>query len=241
MLGAGDSLLLEGAPRVFGAQVGEVLLAALGPALAEWAGGAVLVDVEGHGREDLFDDVDLSRTVGWFTNIFPVVLTAAGGPQAVALVRDRLRALPAGGIGYGLLRYLSGDEDVAGRLRALPQAEVSFNYLGRHAEGGREGSFGRPGAGALGPTSSPGDDRPHLLEVVCAASGDHLRVSIRYSGEVHRLTTVEALAGSFLESLGALLRAGQPTGDPTHGTRTRTGQPLLAGVNRAGIVGGSNA
>lgn len=82
-LDPGESLLLEKAPRVFGAQVGEVLLAALAPALSEWAGGAVLVDVEGNGREGLFDGVDLSRTVGWFTNIFPVALrpgaTRGGG------------------------------------------------------------------------------------------------------------------------------------------------------------------
>ena len=85
------------------------------------AGGehAVLLDLEGHGREEIFADVDLSRTVGWFTSLFPVRLdpgaldldeALAGGAalgRALKLIKEQLRALPDNGLGYGLLRYLN--------------------------------------------------------------------------------------------------------------------------------------
>ena len=96
----------------------------------------LLVDLEGHGREALFDDVDLSRTVGWFTTIFPVALDVSGCTEpitsdaALRLVKQRLRAIPRHGIGYGLLRYISGG-GTGELLQALPQPQVSFNYLGQ--------------------------------------------------------------------------------------------------------------
>jgi non-ribosomal peptide synthase protein (TIGR01720 family) len=205
--------LLEAAPRVFGAQPGELVLAALGPALAEWAGGPVAVDVEGHGREDLFDDVDLSRTVGWFTSMFPVVLPADDGAdarRAVAHVRDRLRVLPDGGIGWGVLRWL-GDDETRARLAALPRAEVSFNYTGRPAGGGGAGGlFGRASTRPAGPSAAPGDPRAHPLEVVCTAAEGRLRLVLRYSDGVHRAETVQALAAAVTARLDALARAATP-------------------------------
>src|SRR5436190_2803876 len=104
-------------------------------ALAPWTGTATLrIDLEGHGREAIFEDVDLSRTVGWFTSIFPVVLDLAAGddPRSMLLsVKAELRRLPNRGMGYGLLRYLSEESDVVEKLRSLPPAEISFNYLGQ--------------------------------------------------------------------------------------------------------------
>ncbi len=91
------------------------------------------MDLEGHGREDLFEGVDLSRTAGWFTTIYPVVLRldAGVGPgEALKAIKEQLRGVPHRGIGYGLLRYLRGGE-ASERLATLPAAEVSFNYLGQ--------------------------------------------------------------------------------------------------------------
>ncbi|TMR17377.1 amino acid adenylation domain-containing protein [Nonomuraea turkmeniaca] len=134
-------------PAALGASVNDVLLAGLGLALADWrrrcggdAADATLIALEGHGREEqVVGDVDLSSTVGWFTNVFPIRLDAAGldldeafdgGPAAgaaVRRVREHLASLPDNGMGYGLLRYL----DPGRRLEGLPQPEIEFNYMGR--------------------------------------------------------------------------------------------------------------
>uniref|UniRef100_UPI00062532BD non-ribosomal peptide synthetase n=1 Tax=Streptomyces odonnellii TaxID=1417980 RepID=UPI00062532BD len=141
--------LLSTVPAVLGATVNDVLLTGLGLALADWlrrrgvgTGGWVLVDLEGHGREEeLATDADLSRTVGWFTSVFPVRLDPgpvdladafAGGPavdEALRRVREHLGALPANGVGYGMLRHLN--PRTAPVLAALEAPRIEFNYLGR--------------------------------------------------------------------------------------------------------------
>ncbi|WP_203925051.1 AMP-binding protein, partial [Rugosimonospora africana] len=140
--------LLTHVPAVFHAGINDVLLAGLALAVAQWRrshGGdvdEVLVDVEGHGRqEDLVDGADLSRTVGWFTSLFPVRLDAgtltweevrAGSPGVGGVVKqlkEHLRQIPDNGIGYGLLRYLN--PDTAQILADLPTPQIGFNYFGR--------------------------------------------------------------------------------------------------------------
>ncbi|HZN06889.1 MAG TPA: amino acid adenylation domain-containing protein, partial [Pyrinomonadaceae bacterium] len=127
--------LLRDVAQVYGTQINDVLLTALLDAVTHWTGGdAVLIELEGHGREDLFDDVDLSRTVGWFTSAFPVVLEAKAGLSPAAMlqsVRQQLREIPRQGVGYGLLRYVHDDDSVAHEICRLPVPEISFNYLGQ--------------------------------------------------------------------------------------------------------------
>ncbi len=139
--------LLTRVPAVFHGGVNDVLLTALTVAVAQWrhrhrrgAGTAVLVDVEGHGREDIIEGLDLSATVGWFTSVFPVRLdpgvgwdqARAAGPAvgtALKRVKEQLRALPNNGVGYGALRYLNPQTGPA--LAGLPHPQIGFNYLGR--------------------------------------------------------------------------------------------------------------
>ncbi|HEX2094108.1 MAG TPA: condensation domain-containing protein, partial [Longimicrobiaceae bacterium] len=127
--------LLQEAPRAYRAQADDVLLTALARTLAPWTGdGRLLVNLEGHGREDLFPGVDLSRTVGWFTTLYPVLLDVRGAEDegaALKRVKEQMRAVPGRGIGYGALRYLSADPEVRARLAALPEPEVHFEYLGQ--------------------------------------------------------------------------------------------------------------
>jgi amino acid adenylation domain-containing protein/non-ribosomal peptide synthase protein (TIGR01720 family) len=146
------SSLLTTVPSAFNAGVNDVLLAALALAVADWrrrrAGDedtAVLVDLEGHGREEFVEGVDLSRTVGWFTSIFPVRLDPgpldwddlwAGGEtagDAIKRVKEQLRGLPDKGLGFGMLRHLNL-ETAAVLSDALPR-QIGFNYLGRVAAG----------------------------------------------------------------------------------------------------------
>ncbi|MCO8275194.1 amino acid adenylation domain-containing protein [Actinoplanes sp. TRM 88003] len=132
--------LLTRVPAALGATINDVLLGALGVAVTRWRGGdAVLVALEGHGREEhLVAGADLSGTVGWFTNIFPVCLDTAGidveaggaaVAEAVGRVRKHLASLPDNGMGYGLLRYLN--PSTGPELAALPHPPIQFNYMGR--------------------------------------------------------------------------------------------------------------
>ena len=118
--------MLTRVPAAFHGGINDVLLTGLAVAIADWcrrrgrgASPAVLLDLEGHGREEIFADVDLSRTVGWFTSLFPVRLdlggldleeALAGGAalgRALKRIKEQLRALPDNGLGYGVLRYLN--------------------------------------------------------------------------------------------------------------------------------------
>ncbi|WNG47516.1 amino acid adenylation domain-containing protein [Archangium minus] len=211
-------LLLQEVPSAYRARIDDVLLAALMQALAPWAGQSrLLVDLEGHGREDLFDDVDLSRTVGWFTSLYPALLEApqtASPGDAVRAVREGLARIPGRGLGYGLLRYLREDE-AARRLRALPAAEISFNYLGQFDTGARaEGPFALVRESA-GPTIGAGERRPHVLEVGGFVLSGRLDLYISYSEALHSRETIQALATSFREALRRII-AGRASPDAAH-------------------------
>src|SRR5579883_43167 len=125
--------LLQKLPTTHRTQINDVLLTALLQAFNQWTGSRLLlVDLEGHGREELFANIDLSRTVGWFTTLFPVLLDSGESfnlEDVLKSVKEQLRTIPNRGIGYGVLRYLSTNPEIARQLRSLPQPEVSFNYL----------------------------------------------------------------------------------------------------------------
>jgi len=160
--------LLEARAGMLHAETGDVLVAAYVAAVASWCGlrgrsQDVLLRVEGHGREDLFPGVDLSGTVGWFTTEWPARFAVAdldldavlrGVPEAVPKLVDSvtsvLRSAPNRGIGYGLLRYLAGVDELSG----LGEPEIGFNFLGRadaSPKPGRLAIAGRPGSGHADP------------------------------------------------------------------------------------------
>ncbi|WP_433470241.1 amino acid adenylation domain-containing protein [Saccharomonospora azurea] len=144
---ASSEAVLTALPTAYRAGTDEVLLAALALTLRAWRGArdALTIHVESHGREPLEPGADLSRELGWFTSEFPVRVPAdtvraeadlrdalAGGPSAGRLLRavkEARRAVPDGGIGYGVLRYL--DDGTAAELAATGAPEVVLNYLGR--------------------------------------------------------------------------------------------------------------
>ncbi|UUU37390.1 amino acid adenylation domain-containing protein [Streptomyces sp. CA-210063] len=220
--------LLSAVPAAFGAAVNDVLLAGLGLAFADRRrrdGGAdtsVLVDLEGHGREEELggDGVDLSRTVGWFTSVFPVRLdpgpvdTAeafAGGraaEEAVRRVREHLASLPANGVGYGLLRHLNPRTREV--LAAHEPARVEFNYLGR---------FGIPeetdwsyvpeddAAADIGPEGSMREGHALEINVVTEdrADGPVLAAHWSYLEGLLPRETVQDLAETWFRALRGLL------------------------------------
>jgi amino acid adenylation domain-containing protein/non-ribosomal peptide synthase protein (TIGR01720 family) len=199
--------LLQEAPAAYRTQINDLLLAAVARAFGRWTGDArVLVEMESHGREEhLVEGVDLSRTVGWLTAAYPLLLDlrgADGEEAAVKAVKEQLRAVPHRGIGYGLLRWL-GDEEIRERLRALPQAQVSFNYLGQLDNTfSDEGAFTMAGE-ATGATRSPRGERWFLMEIMALVQEGMLLLRISYSTERHHRETVQRV----LEDVAAELRA----------------------------------
>jgi amino acid adenylation domain-containing protein/non-ribosomal peptide synthase protein (TIGR01720 family) len=209
-LGAAETRsLLQQVPRAYHTQINDALLTALALAVADWTGGSrLLVDLEGHGREETVAEVDTSRTVGWFTSLFPVLLDlgAAPGPgEALKSIKEQLRAIPQRGIGYGLLRYLGSDERLAAELTALPAAEVAFNYLGQLDQAIGDSRLFAGAAESPGPARSPRQRRRYLLEVNAAVAGGRLGVRWTYSAERYREATIQRLAAAFRDRLREII------------------------------------
>ncbi|MDV9201258.1 condensation domain-containing protein, partial [Streptomyces sp. Wh19] len=220
--------LLRDVPRVFNTRINDALLTALAHALRDWTGDdEILIGLEGHGREDLFPDVDLSRTVGWFTSVFPVALRLAPGTTdpvaSLESVREQVARIPNRGVGYGILRHL-GAPDVAAVLRRQPTPEVNFNYLGQFTRDlpgiGRYAGPDEP----KGHSISPDGTRWNVLDVTAAVEGDTFGLYINYSTALHERRTVERLADGVIDHLRELI-AGS-VGGAADARRESPGVPL---------------
>src|SRR6185369_6309242 len=197
--------LLTLVPALYHTQIQEVLLTALAGAVQRWSGAErVLVNVEGHGRETLSgsEDVDLTRTVGWFTTIYPVLLTAPLGAAIGArlkAVKEQLRQVPERGVGYGLLKYLAGE------LQGLAEAQMSFNYLGQLDQVVSEQGWLTGAPESSGTARSPLGARKYLIEVNGMVAGGQLQINWNYSEALHEQEEIERVAGYYFDELRALL------------------------------------
>ncbi|WP_205314789.1 non-ribosomal peptide synthetase [Nonomuraea lactucae] len=206
------SALLTRVHKAYRTQINDLLLAALLQALGGWAGtDAVTVDLESHGREAVAEGVDLSRTVGWFTSIFPVRLSAADlrdPAEVLKSVKEQLRSSPRRGVGYGALRHLTDAEDAGvRRLRSLPDPQVSFNYLGGRSGDGEPGLLARALPAELtGLNVGTEQSRSHVLQVEAAQTDDgRMQFEWYYSGNLHREETVRRVAESYADALRRLI------------------------------------
>ncbi|WP_445305063.1 amino acid adenylation domain-containing protein [Microcoleus sp. Pol12B4] len=201
-------LLLQEVPAAYRTQINDVLLTALGQAFERWTGNnSLLLDLEGHGREDLFEGVDLSRTIGWFTAVFPVLLNLEKPSDlgaAIKSVKEQLRAVPNRGVGCGVQRYLK--PEIAKNLHKLPQAEVSFNYLGQFDQVLPKSSLFMLSSKPSGPIRSPRGNRRYLLEINGFIASSKLQLDWTYSENIHRRESIENLATGFIESLRSLIQ-----------------------------------
>ena len=202
-------LLLQQVPAAYQTQINDILLTALTQTFAQWTGeSSLLIDLEGHGREELFEDIDVSRTVGWFTSIFPVHLSlenASSPGKALMAIKEQLRAIPNRGIGYGVLYYLARNKEITSRLSLLPKAEVAFNYLGQFDQVIPESSLFSLAHESSGHSHSLESRRTHLLEINGGISQGRLQMNWTYSEKLHQQTTVEVLAQGFIEALRSLI------------------------------------
>ncbi|MEM1293317.1 MAG: amino acid adenylation domain-containing protein, partial [Cyanobacteria bacterium P01_H01_bin.162] len=199
--------LLQEVPRAYSAQINDLLLTALVLAVESWTGTRQLqLELEGHGREDLpgewSTDIDLTRTVGWFTSLFPVRLDLRGDATlgaALKQVKETLRAVPNGGLGYGIWRYLHSHP-----LPATP-TEVRFNYLGQLDQALAADDWFAPASESTAAARSPQDQRTALLEIDGLVSRGQLRLNWTYSTAIHQHATIAHLAEAFLDALRQLI------------------------------------
>ncbi|HEY2838916.1 MAG TPA: amino acid adenylation domain-containing protein, partial [Pirellulales bacterium] len=200
----------------FRARPQELLVAALAQVVTRYAGGdAVTFDLEGHGREDLFADVDLSRTVGWFTSVYPLTLRRPDLNQPVDWVRaikEQLRAVRNSGVGYNALRWLCADETARRRLSEAPRPEIAFNYLGQFDNLSPPDAMFYLATEPHGAEHSPRGARPHLWEVNAYIHGGRFQVSWIYSRVRHRRETIERLAAQYLAELTRFTEASRSPG-----------------------------
>ncbi|MDH0732573.1 non-ribosomal peptide synthase/polyketide synthase [Pseudomonas sichuanensis] len=200
--------LLQEAPAAYRTQVNDLLLCALARVIGRWSGrDDTLIQLEGHGREALFDALDLTRTVGWFTSLFPVRL---GRCEALGsnlrLVKEQLRAIPDKGLGWGALRYL-GDERVQAELAALPVPRITFNYLGQFdgSFAAEDGALFVPAGEAVGPDQSPLAALGNWLTLNGQVYGGEFSMGWRFSTQMFDEATVQRLADDYGRELEALV------------------------------------
>jgi hypothetical protein len=228
-------LLLQEVPRSYGSNIQELLLAAVVQTLAHWVGSPqIRLDMEGHGREELgAETLDVSRTMGWFTSIFPVLFTLpqqGGCGEWIKAIKEHMQSVPHKGIGYGLLRYCShrtgasgqgraavptslygpsGDPELRERLASVSPSQVCFNYQGQFDQVRSRPSSGEEALEvapeSCGATGGPQNQRRYLLELIALVVGGQLRLEWIYSERLYRPTTIERLADGVAQALRELL------------------------------------
>ncbi|WP_143137266.1 non-ribosomal peptide synthetase, partial [Burkholderia ubonensis] len=194
--------LLAAAPRAYDAQINDLLLAALARVVSDWSGCAdVLLDLEAHGREEHVADLDVSRTVGWFTSLFPVLLKVDAGPhdpaRLVASVKAQLRAVPAAGISYGVLQdRLDGP---------APQPRLLFNYLGQIDQVLTGARDWKQAAEPSGDGRNANQQREHLLDINAYVTGNRLHVAWEFSRACHETDSIRRVAQAYIAALESLV------------------------------------
>ncbi|MBM5461157.1 non-ribosomal peptide synthetase [Pseudomonas sp. P66] len=203
--------LLKDAPAAYHTQVNDLLLTALAQVLCRWSGQpSVLVQLEGHGREHLFDDMDLTRSVGWFTSAYPLSLSPstaegeAGQGASIKAIKEQLRQVPHKGLGYGVLRYL-GDPSVRESMAALPQARITFNYLGQFDQQFQDDALFMPVDESVGEAHDLEAPLPNWMSIDGQVYGGELQLRWTFSIERYDERTIEHLAQAYKAQLLGLI------------------------------------
>ncbi|MCP4213712.1 MAG: AMP-binding protein, partial [bacterium] len=213
----------------YNTEINDLLLTALSLALGQWSGlKRAAVNLEGHGREPIITGIDVSRTVGWFTSQYPVLLDLTYTNDISLLlkhVKETLRRIPHKGIGYGILRYLT-PPDKLGDLEFRLSPEISFNYLGKFGESrGTKDSGGDTGGGGFirlsdigtGDSLSPGMEQHYLLNINGMIMGTRLSLFFSHNPYQFETESIQRLADLYLSALRAIIHhcKGQTKKQPT--------------------------
>ncbi|WP_344813462.1 non-ribosomal peptide synthase/polyketide synthase, partial [Chitinophaga oryziterrae] len=200
------AVLLKDAAAVYHTETNDILLAALSATLSEWSGlQKIVVAVEGHGREIPGNSIDTSRTVGWFTNLYPVMLEVEQYADEAALIKntkEQLRAIPGKGMGYGILKYLQKDQLPGGK----EPWDIIFNYLGQTDNIGNGGQQLLIAAESAGDAVDPEFPVQHKLVLNSMVADAKLMFTCSFSNKHYDAGTIRSLSGKFISRLESLLR-----------------------------------
>ncbi|QBD82930.1 amino acid adenylation domain-containing protein [Ktedonosporobacter rubrisoli] len=205
------NLVLQEVVPAYAAQMDAILLTALAWAFREWTRqDTLLVRLFSHGREPLFDDMDVSRTVGAFGTDFPFLVDITARSEhigALKVVREQLLRIPHHGIVYGVLRtYGEGHE--AELLRTLPGPEIVVNYIGENFADPSQPLFQVEGP-ISGHYRDFESDRTYIFQITGRIHNKKLTIQWDYSENLYARTTVEGLAHATIQALRALLAGSQ--------------------------------
>lgn len=199
-------------PVQFRANLPELLLTVLLRTFTEWTKRrTLLVNVEGYGRDPFLEDVDLTRTIGWFTTIHPLLLkrgSARSWMEEVSRVKEQYRRVPEKGFGYGLLRYLA-DQPTRQIMEQQLKAEICFNYLGQLDQLIDASSCFDQLLQFRGPSEKQTLHRPHLIDLAMMIHQDQLQMIWIYDQARYKPTTIQRLADRYLELLCQLISVDQ--------------------------------
>ncbi len=202
--------LLHQCAYAYHTQINDLLLAAWSLLLSSWTGReAVAFRLEGHGREPSVSDMNLTRTIGWFTSMFPVCIRLSAGAslgETIKSVKEQLRGIPDRGISYGVLRYCHPDEAVRTALTAS-EPQALFNYLGQfdHAEAGEANEWLSFARDAAQDHSSPRNRGTSLVELNCSIVQGQLHLFMKYSRRHYEEATIAGLTQSFVSHLLSII------------------------------------
>lgn len=199
-----DALLHE-IPKVYNTKINDLLLTALIIAYKKWTNETrLLINLEGHGREDLFEKADISRTAGWFTAIFPVLLDSGVSNNTgdiIKKIKEDLRKIPENGIGYGILRYLSPGKQFSGSNDDTGKAGIIFNYLGQMSDTVSKDSEWKIGSRSVLLSRNINGLRTHAIEINSIISNGRLKMNFIFSRNIHKKETIEKFADFYRSAL----------------------------------------
>jgi amino acid adenylation domain-containing protein/non-ribosomal peptide synthase protein (TIGR01720 family) len=199
--------LLTKANQAFNTEVNDLLLTALARAMKRWHGGRrTLLTLEGHGREEVLEGMDISRTVGWFTSLYPVIIDLPEGEDAgrqIKKIKETLRKVPNRGVGYGVLRYLTPLE-LKKEMGFNLKPRMAFNYLGQFDSESKTGLF-RVTEEPVGLSISPEAEAAHDLDMSAIVTDGQLRVTLHYDRTCYRKETAENILVAYKEEIEGII------------------------------------
>jgi len=190
--------LLRDTHNAYNTEVNDLLITALMRSIQNWTGKNIIrIDLEGHGREDILGDVDVSRTIGWFTTIYPVILQVDQDydlASQIKQVKETLHSIPNKGFNYGVLKYITGVK--------FPEddSQISFNYLGQIAHHELDGSFQLATTDVSG-IMHESNSRSYLIDVICMVRENQMKINFVYSKNRYNHETIVKVAEGFRDEL----------------------------------------
>ncbi|MDO3652556.1 plipastatin non-ribosomal peptide synthetase PpsC [Bacillus subtilis] len=216
---ADTAVLLQNVNYAYGTDTQDILLTAASLAICEWTGGSKLrIAMEGHGREHILPELDISRTVGWFTSMYPALISFENHRDelgtAVKTVKDTLGRIPNKGVGYGMLKYLTHPENKSITFSKTP--EISFNYLGQFNDIERQDTF-CPSSLGSGKDITHTWKREQIIEMSAMAADKKLHFNLSYPPARFHRNTMEQLINRIEHFLLDIMKhcAGQQKAEKT--------------------------